>query len=287
MRDSVNNVATYTEAVDFLERLRPGGPWVLTAIIPDGKTTTITACNADEARQFIRDYDGQQNLYFSVNPTRRAMSKKAAKTDIARIEYLFGDLDPKNDESPEDAKVRYLAALEAYPRAPTEIIDSGNGVQVLWKLSTPINLPPPITDTDGNKVLSPQVVDDVEGRTKRLMEALGSVAGTQNVDRILRLPGTTNLPNAKKIRNGRVACSTKSIKFNDVSHPFESFPAPEKPKTTTPPQGGDTTTDDTTPPDVFEEVLSPDLLSLIRDGVPVGQRSDKFYYAVGCLKDQG
>jgi hypothetical protein len=33
-------------AVDFLEKLRPDGPWVLTAIIPDGLTDTITARTA-------------------------------------------------------------------------------------------------------------------------------------------------------------------------------------------------------------------------------------------------
>ena len=34
------------------------------------------------------------------------------------------------------------------------------------------------------------------------MERLGSVAGTQNIDRILRLPGTTNLPNNKEAQGG-------------------------------------------------------------------------------------
>ena len=69
--------------------LRPGGPWLLTAIIPDGTTDTITAQTADEARAFVATYYGQRNLYYSVNPTRRPMNKKAAKTDIAAIEYLL------------------------------------------------------------------------------------------------------------------------------------------------------------------------------------------------------
>ena len=35
--------ALTAESVEFLEKLRPGGPWVLTAIVPDGMPTTITA----------------------------------------------------------------------------------------------------------------------------------------------------------------------------------------------------------------------------------------------------
>ena len=45
------------------------------------------------------------------------------------------------------------------------------------------------------------------------MVRLGSKAGTQNIDRILRLPGTTNLPNKKKLNTGRVACPTRLIRF--------------------------------------------------------------------------
>jgi hypothetical protein len=204
-------------AFEFLERLRPGGPWVLTAIIPDAKTTlTITAKDAAGVDAFVGKYDGNRNLYYSVNPTRKAMTKKAAKVDIAAIEYLLADLDPKATESPKAAKVRYLAALETYEPAPTAIVDSGNGLQVLWKLTAPIDL--------GEPVETAAVVDDVEGRIKALMSALGSNAGTQNIDRILRLPGTTNLPNKKKLKDGRVACPTKMIRFNGATCTLDAFP---------------------------------------------------------------
>lgn len=213
-------------AIAFLQQLRPRGPWTLTAIVPDGPTTTITARNADEASKFVADHNGLRNLYYSVNPLRATVSKKAKKTDVAAIEFLLGDLDPNDGETPEQAKERYLKALEGEPEA-SALIDSGNGVQGLWRLQTRIELPPLV---DGN--LSPEAeatIADVEGRAKALMERVGAKAGTQNVDRILRLPGTINLPNKKKREAGRVPCEAKLLRANGAVHALDAFPPPEEP----------------------------------------------------------
>jgi predicted P-loop ATPase len=219
-------------AIAFLETLRPGGPWVLTAIIPDGMTNTITAKNADEIRRFVDKNDGKKNLYYSVNPTRTARTSKASKLDISAIEFSFVDLDSKGNETPEVAKARYLGVLETHSPAPTMIVDSGNGVQALWRLEQPIPLPEPIAVANPQRgqpraIYSSEtqaVIDDAEGRVKALIETLGSVAGTQNIDRILRLPGMTNLPNAKKVKDGRVACPTKLLKSTATKCKLEDFP---------------------------------------------------------------
>ena len=47
---------------------------------------------------------------------------------------------------------------------------------------------------------------------------------TRNVDRIFRIPGTINHPNAKKRSLGRVACPTRLIAYNNVAHPLDVFP---------------------------------------------------------------
>jgi hypothetical protein len=119
----------HDESVNFLEQLRPNGPWLLVAIHPTEKThdgsnliKATTTHNADETRKFIDEYNGKWNLYFSTNPARRDMSKKPQKTDISQVEFQFADLDPKDDESPEQAKARYLAGLETYPLPATAII---------------------------------------------------------------------------------------------------------------------------------------------------------------------
>ena len=226
---------THIEAIEFLQQLRPP-PWVLIAITPEepedkksrDNITAITARNAEEADAFVSAHKGKSNLYYSVNPTKTAMSKKPAKTDIAAVEYLLGDLDPLGDEKPEDAKARYLEQLNKFEPKATALVDSGNGIQGIWRLGQAIDLSryPLATDNKGEPVWGPdaeKIIADVEGRAKALMVRLGAKAGTQNIDRILRLPGTINLPTAAKLKRGRVACQTKLIAFNGASHPLESF----------------------------------------------------------------
>ena len=219
-------------ATEFLNKLRPAGPWVLTAIMPDGPIETTTVRTPGEVDAFINANDGKRNLYYSVNPTRTALTKKAAKTDIAAIEFALADLDPADGEAPDAAKARYLRELEStFEPKPTAIVDSGNGIQCLWKLENRILLGEPIwiRDDNGRDVLafSPEAhatIADVEGRIAAAMLRLGGKAGTQNIDRIMRLPGATNLPNKKKREAGRAPCSTKLISFNGAAYPLAAFP---------------------------------------------------------------
>jgi predicted P-loop ATPase len=209
--------------------------------VPDGAITTITAQRRDEVRAFVAQHDGQRNLYFSVNPTRKTMNSKAAKIDIAAIEYLPGDLDPAEGETPADAKARYTTALAALKPAPTVIIDSGNGIQTLHKLARSIALPEPKgTDVKGKPAYrgaTAKLIAAIEARTKTLMESLGAVGGTQNIDRLLRLPGTTNLPNAKKRKDGRVACQATLIHFHGVTCRLQDLPKSDAGNGTSPGSG--------------------------------------------------
>jgi hypothetical protein len=164
------------------------------------------------------------NIYYSVNPTRTDLWNKATKEDIARVEFALADLDPREDETSDEAKDRYFTALEHNEPHPSAIIDSGNGLQVLWRLDQPIALGEPV----GRKY-SPEDqarIDDVEARIGALIVRLGGETGTQNVDRILRLPGTINWPNQKKRKAGRVPCATRVMVFEDSAHPLDAFPKP-------------------------------------------------------------
>src|SRR6516225_8682104 len=143
-----------SEAADFLQSIRPNEAWVLVAITPDGPTETVTASSPAEVNAFISANNGKRNLYYSVNPTKTAMTKKPSKTDIAAVEYLHTDLDPHDDETIEAAKARYLKRVALCEQTPAAIVDSGNGIQAVWKLSTRIAL-------NG----SAEQIADIEART--------------------------------------------------------------------------------------------------------------------------
>ena len=227
------SAAEFSVSISFLKQLRSNGPWVLTAILPDGGAPTITKTvhAAREVEAFLHEYNGKRNIYYSTNPTKTELTKKASKADIAAIEYPLADLDPADGEASEAAKVRYLAQLETFEPKPTAVVDSGNGIQCLWRLTNPIVLPE-------EEAVRKAITEDVEARVKALMVRLGAKPGTQNIDRILRLPGTTNLPNAKKRKEGRVECPTKLLAFNGASYPLDAFPQPEQNKPGSPEDGG-------------------------------------------------
>lgn len=85
-------------AVAFLRMLRPDGPWAVTAIWPEreAKKPTPTKTYSDAAvcaKAIDRANTTGWNVYYSLNPTRGPITKKAKKTDIARVEYLHVDID--------------------------------------------------------------------------------------------------------------------------------------------------------------------------------------------------
>ena len=59
-------------------------------------------------------------------------------------------------KSSADAKARYRAQLETFEPRPTFVIDSGNGIQLLWRLAVPIVLGEPGPGADGTLCYSPE-----------------------------------------------------------------------------------------------------------------------------------
>lgn len=182
-------------AIDFLRRWAPEGPWALTSIRPDRKaidTRTFYPTDEDAARRWLGEYNGQRNIYFHVNPPLRDITKKAEREDIKSVDWLHVDIDPRAGEDLEEERQRALSLLTsrlpAGVPAPTVVVFSGGGYQGFWKLeqSIPVN-----GDLDK--------AEDAK-RYNQQLEVLFGADNCHNIDRIMRLPGTVNIPDERKAK---------------------------------------------------------------------------------------
>src|SRR5262249_21757021 len=128
-----------------------------------------------------------------------------SKADIVAGGCAHADLYPNDDEDSETGKRRIMAALRAVRPLASVVIDSGNGIQALWVLRGPPSL--------GNGALAA-----VAARHRHLGPTCW------NIDRLLRVPGTVNWPNAKKKRLGRVPVLSKLLYFGNNTYDLADLP---------------------------------------------------------------
>ncbi|MEO1015360.1 MAG: DUF5906 domain-containing protein [Pseudomonadota bacterium] len=175
----------------------------MTAIVPDGRisTATFTAEQTDTMMEWVASKVGHENLYCQVNSSGdKSLTRKASKSDIVAAEFLHVDLDAPGGVSADElpgARTKLLEKLREFGPAPSAILDSGGGYQAFWRLSEPT-----------------EDLEDVEGRNRWIAEQLGGDC-CHNIDRIMRLPGTINLPNKKKRKLGRVPVPARIVAMTD------------------------------------------------------------------------
>jgi AAA domain len=212
------------QAVKALRVIRPRGPWTLASFDPNVENaaphckTFLGETEVDAMRQWIAERNGTRNLYVVINPTKKRMNKKPAKADMAFGQYQFVDCDPRNDESPAEAKERHRARLAsgAVP-PPTIIYESGNGLVALWRRDESVKLTDKAT------------IAEYEALNKGIAQVLGGkVDGyddCQNVDRLLRIPCTMNIPDARKRAKGRKIEQAGDVEY-DLSRKYTCFDFP-------------------------------------------------------------
>jgi hypothetical protein len=211
----------------FLRWAHPSGPWVLTAIpVEGGRTTTETFFDMGAARGWIEQHSGKQNVYWTVNRVRGAIDKKPKKEDIEEAVMLHVDLDPRKPRDGMSAEelakwtgeeqARILKTLEEFSPSPSAVVYSGGGYQGFWKLDASLYV-----GGDANRI------SDLEAYNRQLGIVLQG-DNTWNIDRIMRLPGTINIPDEKKRKKGRVKALAAVVELSEATHPLSDFtPAPE------------------------------------------------------------
>lgn len=200
-----------TVAVNFLLLMYPQGPWCLAAATPErDKLEVRTFTKTDLAAQWIDSWNGQRNLYFHVNPPRsQHAAKKLKRTEVLSLNYLHIDIDPSPGEAADgDFRARALGSLKNLPEgipAPTAIVYSGGGFQAFWKLQEPLALDGSVDQAEDAKLYNVQ------------LEQLLGGDNCHNIDRLMRLPGTWNIPSELKKKKGRTQTEASLISFEDAN----------------------------------------------------------------------
>jgi hypothetical protein len=194
------------EAIAFIKwHFGQTKPLHLVAIWPDSdhiEGKFFGRFDEDALRAWIEQRQGQANLYFTVNrPRPDAPSRKLRKHNIAALIAVCADVDPRPEAESEPGGFRSeRARIDGLTRQecsgsspPSMVLDSGGGHQLFWRFKSEIPLEP-----------------EREARTARAENMGRGIArrlggdSVQNIDRVMRLPGTLNLPDAKKRERGRV-----------------------------------------------------------------------------------
>jgi hypothetical protein len=206
-----------SNAIDFLKSL-PGPLAELTAIHPTngkikGRSFNVKG-NAEDCaacEEWITDGTAKSyGIYFNVNSLSPRTSwndpRKAAKENVTALNALHVDADIPKDTAPAEfktAKAELLRSIRGMNKPPTIIIDSGNGYGLFWVLRKSLR----VTAANLDQLTA---VNIALRDTVRALPG-GSADACQNLDRVMRLPYTTNFPNATKIERGCVIVQTDLI----------------------------------------------------------------------------
>jgi hypothetical protein len=147
--------------------------------------TDVDAALDDAAKANANGY----NIYWTVNYVRPGLNKKPDKGSITHARFVHVDIDPPKTGGAFN-KGEITAALLEIDQPPSFIIDSGGGLQAFWRLEGPCqNL---------------ASIEAINTQARDWFEADAS----QNIDRLMRVPGSVNYPNKAKLARGRTVCLT-------------------------------------------------------------------------------
>lgn len=209
-------------SVEFLQYFHPEGPWILTAIPPNRKgieAKVFGPKTLEEAEKWIQSWNGERNLYFSVNIPKVQPNKiKYERTDFETVPWLHVDVDARagEDFSSELERIRSLVDEKCPIQPPSCIVFSGGGYQIFWKLQTPIEI-------NGSLEAA-----EFAARYNKQLEIIFGGDHCFDIARIMRLPGTTNLPDEKKLKRGRVPVVSTVYRADPTVYDLSSFTAAQE-----------------------------------------------------------
>lgn len=183
------------KAVAWVRQWAPTGTITLTAADPEWKRiSTISSPRDDALQEFIKEWNGKRGLFLQVNETKsrlwvdeHAKPIRPGKEHITFLRGLHIDMDVQTRPEVLAMTLESIRpSILGHTLKPTFVNDTGGGFHAFYRF------PEPLPATDENIAL-------VEGLNAMLIEQLKGDKGTHNVDRILRVPFTVNIPKQSKV----------------------------------------------------------------------------------------
>jgi hypothetical protein len=170
--------------------------------------------NIEQASTAVdRDCAAGLNVYVGVG-TRGDRTKpetgrrSGGKDNLIALKALWVDRDGLTAEG---AREEYEIALERFPFPPSIRVDSGGGEHTYWCLEEPLDL-----STAG-------LIHEVECTLRGLVDVLGADPSATDASRIMRVPGTLNLPTPEKRAVGRECAPCTLLSYNSETYSFQDF----------------------------------------------------------------
>jgi len=215
-------------AVSFLLGYAPDGPWTLIHDLEaEGAPSrawpaaTFYPSQVPQLTAWINANQNLNNVYFVVNLTTDPPPRTSPAEDkMAAYRAIPLDIDfppALRDAALAEHLLATVASVNSVEPPPTALIFSGGGLQGFWVFAGPV----PLTASA-----------EIERTTLTLAATFGG-DHVQNVNRLMRLPGTINVLNDKKRRAGRIPAASYVISA-DWSRRYPAAPL-MTPPTTAPP----------------------------------------------------
>jgi hypothetical protein len=205
-----NLVPNYEAAWEFLQRFHPGRLVVVTGITLDKKQIPTDTFKPDERERFIKWVAAcglmPANIYFSVGEPIQPVTRKMERSEIKAVHYLHVDLDPAAGADIAQEQTRILGLLRSPGGGlppPTGIVYSGGGYQGYWRLKEPLAVNGVVDTAEELKLYNLQIERTLGGDN------------CHDVSRIMRVPGTVNVPDKKKEAKGRKPALAEVIEWHD------------------------------------------------------------------------
>lgn len=216
----------------------------------------------------VQNDDGL-NVYWTVNGVEPGYHGKPTKRNITAARFVHIDIDPPKTGGRFD-RPAIIGSLDSLECPPSLIIDSGGGLQAFWRL-----------DDRYENLAS---IEEINRQVRDYFIA----DNCQNIDRLMRLPGFINWPDAKKRARGRTPALATVAREDDGSvyaadEIAAAFPAATGPRTSS---GGDRVAIDL--PSGWE-AQTPDTLGLgpldpLRDMIASPPNADRSAEGLACAR---